>query len=121
MNAICLPAGHYRVEEGSEHYVFYELEDRLRRPFLHGPVVGLGIYLMSRLQDNAPGVITHIMDDVGLAYQPADLDLRRADLEASLANLRAFVQARDRLWYTVIDAVEITPDFTAQALAELRF
>ena len=28
MNAICLPAGHYRVEEGSEHFLFYELEER---------------------------------------------------------------------------------------------
>ena len=121
MNAICLPAGHYRVEEGSEHYLFYELEERLRRPFIHGPVVGLGIYLMSRLQGNAPEAITRVMNDVGLAYHPADFDLRRDDLEASLGSLRAFVQARDRLGYTVIDEVEITPDFVAEALAELRF
>ena len=26
VNTICLPAGHYRVEEGSEHYLFYALE-----------------------------------------------------------------------------------------------
>ena len=32
INTICLPAGHYRVEEGSEHYLFYELEERLRAP-----------------------------------------------------------------------------------------
>ena len=32
INTICLPAGHYRVEEGSEHYLFYELEERLRHP-----------------------------------------------------------------------------------------
>ncbi len=47
INTICLPAGHYRVEEGSEHYLFYELEERLKRPFVHGNIVGLGIYLLS--------------------------------------------------------------------------
>ena len=49
LNTICLPAGHYRVEEGSEHFLFYELEERLQRGFIHGHIVGLGIYLMSRL------------------------------------------------------------------------
>jgi hypothetical protein len=27
-------------EEGSEHYLFYELEERLQRPFTHGFIVG---------------------------------------------------------------------------------
>ena len=52
VNTICLPAGHYRVEEGSEHYLFYELEERLKRPFIHGWIVGLGVHLLSRLQEN---------------------------------------------------------------------
>lgn len=30
VNTICLPAGHYRVEEGSEHYLVYALEKRLQ-------------------------------------------------------------------------------------------
>ena len=52
LNTICLPINHYRVEEGSEHFLFYELEERLKRPFIHGHIIGLGIYLMSRLQEN---------------------------------------------------------------------
>ena len=52
VNTICLPAGHCRVEEGSEHYLFYELEERLKRPFIHGWIVGLGVHLLSRLQEN---------------------------------------------------------------------
>jgi len=47
VNTICLPAGHYRIEEGSEHFLFYELEERLARPFVHGYIVGLGVHLMS--------------------------------------------------------------------------
>ena len=52
LNTICLPAGHFRIEEGSEHYLFYELEERLQRPFIHGHIVGLGIFCMSQLQKN---------------------------------------------------------------------
>ena len=33
VNTICLPAGHYRVEEGSELYLFYALEKRLQASF----------------------------------------------------------------------------------------
>ena len=45
LNTICLPIDHFRIEEGSEHYLFYELEERLKRPFIHGNIIGLGIYL----------------------------------------------------------------------------
>lgn len=121
LNTICLPLGHYRVEEGSEHYLFYELEARLQRPFVHGPIVGLGIYLMSRLQQNAPDAITEVMDAVQLAYYPADQNLRRSDLAAALANLSAFVRSREQLWYTILDEVSITEAWIDEALAGLRF
>ncbi len=52
LNTICLGVGHFRIEEGSEHYLFYELEERLKRPFIHGNIIGLGIYILSRLQGN---------------------------------------------------------------------
>jgi glycerol dehydrogenase-like iron-containing ADH family enzyme len=63
LNTICLPAGHFHVEEGSEHYLFYELEERLQRLFTHSQIVGLGIYLMSRLQGNNAGELTASMMD----------------------------------------------------------
>ena len=52
VNSICIPAGHYRVEEGSEHYLFYAMEKKYQRSFIHGHIVGLGVYIMSRLQQN---------------------------------------------------------------------
>jgi glycerol-1-phosphate dehydrogenase [NAD(P)+] len=121
INTICLPAGHYRVEEGSEHFLFYELEERLRRPFIHGNIVGLGIYLMSRLQRNQPEEITRIMDKVGLEYQPIGLDIQRQDLIDSLKNLKTFVSARDNLWYTIIDHVDITDEYISEAISSLKF
>lgn len=121
MNAICLPAGHYRVEEGSEHYLFYELEERLKRPFVHGHIIGLGILLMSRLQENAPEEIRRMMDEVGLRYQPRDMGILQADLMDSLMNLKAYRDSRPDLWHTVIDETPIRTDWAREVMATLHF
>jgi glycerol dehydrogenase-like iron-containing ADH family enzyme len=121
VNTICLPAGHYRVEEGSEHYLFYELEERLARSFIHGHIVGLGIYLLSRLQENDPARVTRFMDDVGLKYHPVDLSISRGSLAASLMNLREFVSTRPHLWYTIINERPVSSRWLTSALSGLRF
>ena len=121
LNTICLPAGHFRVEEGSEHYLFYELEERLKRPFVHGYIVGLGIYLMSQLQNNRFTFIRDVMNDVALPYHPRIMDIRRDDLIAALLNLRNFVGQRPKLWYTVINDSSITRDWAEAAVEGLEF
>lgn len=121
LNTICLPAGHFRVEEGSEHYLFYELEERLKRPFVHGYIVGLGIYLMSQLQQNRFEFIHKVMDDVALPYDPRIMDIKRDDLLAALLNLRKFVGQRPKLWYTVINDSVIDKDWAEKAIAGLKF
>ncbi len=121
LNTICLPVGHYRVEEGSEHFLFYELEERLKRSFIHGHIVGLGIYLMSRLQNNKAEEITKIMDEVGLDYHPQAIDLKQEDLVKSLKNLKSFVQDRPQLWFTIIDDSEISEDWISEVLFNLAF
>jgi glycerol-1-phosphate dehydrogenase [NAD(P)+] len=121
MNTICLPAGHYRIEEGSEHFLFYELEERLTRPFVHGYIVGLGIYLMSQLQGNRFEMIKGVMDRVGLKYHPADLGIRKEDLLASLLNLKNYVASKPNLWFSVIDDSSITEEWALKAMEGLRF
>ena len=121
LNTICLPEGHFRIEEGSEHYLFYELEERLKKPFLHGQIIGLGIYIMSRLQQNQPDFIEQIMKDVELEYLPRLMDIKKKDLEASLACLKAYVSSKDKLWYTIIDTVDITEDWIHQNIQHLEF
>ena len=121
MNTICLPAGHYRVEEGSEHYLFYELEERLQRPFVHGYIVGLGIYLMSQLQNNRFEWIRDVMDRVGLKYHPGDMGITQEDLSLSLLNLRNYVNEKPQLWYTVIDDSDITDEWILKAMTGLKF
>jgi len=121
VNTICLPAGHYRVEEGSEHFLFYELEERLARPFVHGYIVGMGIYLMSQLQDNHFEMIRDVMNRVGLKYHPVDLGLSRKDLTDSLLNLKNYVTRKPGIWYSVINDSGITQAWIEQAVSGLRF
>ena len=113
VNTICLPADHYRVEEGSEHFLFYELEERLKRPFIHGQIVALGLYIMSHLQENQPEMIVSAMDRLGLDYRPRSIQIEQADLIASLLALKRYVR-ESGFWYSVIDEREITPTWAAQ-------
>lgn len=110
VNSICIPAGHYRVEEGSEHYVFYAMEKKYQCPFIHGHIVGLGIFIMSRLQQNKPDEITKFMDHVGLHYHPAQMGLTKEGVEEVLMDLKNFVSSRSELWFTVIDNTEFSDD-----------
>lgn len=120
MNTIALPAGHWRFEEGSEHFVFYELEQRLKRSFVHGHIVGLGIYLMSRLQNNEYDNLTQIMNDVKLAYDPQGMAISKKILTASLKNCRFFVEQK-KLWFSILNIEEITDEWTAWAFSALTW
>lgn len=121
VNTICLPAGHYRIEEGSEHFLFYELEEMLARPFVHGYIVGLGIYLMSQLQNNKFEMIRGVMDNVGLQYHPADLEIGKEDLIASLLDVKNYVKSKPNIWYSVIDDSAITREWALNSVKDLRF
>jgi glycerol-1-phosphate dehydrogenase [NAD(P)+] len=121
MNTICLPAGHYRIEEGSEHFLFYELEERLGRPFIHGYIIGLGIYLLSQIQNNDFDKIKKVMDTVGLKYHPVGLKIHQEDLLTSLLNLKKYVQSKPGLWYSVIDDSCINEADAIRIMEGLKF
>ena len=121
LNTICLPIDHFRIEEGSEHYLFYELEERLKRPFIHGNIIGLGIYLLSRLQKNDPLFITEMMDNSGLIYHPNSMNIKREDLRESLLTLKNYVKSKDKLWFTIIDDSNIDEEWIDENLSDLKF
>ena len=121
LNTICLPLDHFRIEEGSEHYLFYELEERLKRPFIHGNIIGLGIYLLSRLQNNDPKFITQMMNDSGLVYHPYSMNIEKKDLVDSLLNLKNFVGSKEKLWFTVIDDFDIDIEWVNENISGLKF
>jgi glycerol-1-phosphate dehydrogenase [NAD(P)+] len=120
INDICIPLGHYRAEEGPEHFFAYNVEYLTRRTFVHGWLVGLGIQLMSRLQGNNPGEIVSIMDRLDLPHSPRANHLSRADVVQALETLRERTLADER-WYGIINQRDITPDFIEQVTSELEF
>ncbi|MBK9603031.1 MAG: iron-containing alcohol dehydrogenase [Anaerolineales bacterium] len=52
---LCNQVGHSRPEEGSEHYFAYAVENEMGHGLPHGDLVGPGIMIMSKLQDQAAG------------------------------------------------------------------
>lgn len=99
---ICQPLGHFRAEEGSEHFFFYAVEHLTARPYVHGQIVGLGLHLMSRLQNNEPEAVDDLLDRLGVDWRPQAFGLPLARVGQALSGLQAFCRA-EGLWYCVID------------------
>jgi hypothetical protein len=49
------------------------------------------------------------------------MDIGRDDLIASLLNLRAYVESRPKLWYTVIDDSAISREWAEESVKDLVF
>lgn len=112
----CARLGNARPEEGSEHIVCYNLEHITRRHFLHGDIVGLGIFCMSRLQGNRPDYALDLIRRCGLRYTVPGAT--REEVRKSLETLRAFKETAG-LFYSVVDEVEVTTEFIDAVLDEL--
>jgi glycerol-1-phosphate dehydrogenase [NAD(P)+] len=120
INDICIPLGHYRAEEGPEHFFAYNVEYLTGRTFVHGWLVGLGIQLMSQLQENDPAGIVAIMDHLGLPHSPRANELSRSDVEHALETLRERTLADDR-WYGIIHQSDITAEFIKRVTSSLDY
>ena len=86
-----------------------------------GNIIGLGIYLLSRLQKNDPLFITEMMDESGLTYHPNSMDIEREDLRDSLLSLKSYVKSKDKLWFTIIDDSSIDEEWINENLSDLKF
>lgn len=120
INDICIPLGHYRAEEGPEHFFAYNVEYLTRRTFVHGWLVGLGIRLMSQVQENDPDDIETIMQRVGLPHTPRDNGLTRSVVTHALQTLRERTIADGR-WWGIIHQRELTPDLIERLTNSLEY
>ena len=110
---LCNLCGHSRLEEGSEHYFTYALENRLAAPVLHGELVGLGILLMATLQSQPWHQYRHALECLQINYRP-DAVSREAVVE-TLTHLSAYV-AQHQLPYTVASTLRITPEIAERTI-----
>jgi len=100
-----------RPIEGSEHTFFYSLEYQVKKPFLHGQIVSLGVLLMSYLQDNDPDFIKGKLDAMGVAYRPSDMGITWEQVRDGLKNMPAYWETAGNLWYTASVHVPITDEY----------
>jgi glycerol dehydrogenase-like iron-containing ADH family enzyme len=98
--------------EGVDHFLFYNLEHRTGRHFIHGQPVGLGIYVGSVLQDNEPDRILDALQRVGLDIRPEAMGVSWDEAAAAMRTLGAFVRDAG-LWYTIADVRPITDELIA--------
>lgn len=120
INDICMPLGHYRAEEGSEHFFAYNVESITRVQYVHGHLVGLGIRLMSRLQDNRAPWIEDVMRRIGLANEPRDVNLSRSTLEQALSTQRSYAE-HHHYWHSIINSQSITEETIAHLTEGMTF
>ena len=93
--------------EGAEHFVFYALEYLTGRPFIHGQIVGLGVLLISLLQDNRPEWIKEVIERIGVAYRPAQMGITW-DQDAEALRILPEQAERAGLWYTIASERRVT-------------
>ena len=74
----------------------------MRRPFLHGTIVSLGVVLMTILQDRDPRQIVDFIDGAGVLWRPEDAGLSDADILGAIETLYDYCIS-EKFYYTVIN------------------
>lgn len=112
----CAELGSSRPEEGSEHIVCYNMEHLTRRHFLHGDLVALGIFAMTRLQKNQHDFAVDLMRRTGLRFECPDAS--PAEIAECLRTLKAFKEQAG-LFYSIVDTAPIDEAFITETVAAL--
>ena len=116
-NTLCLQVGSSQPEEGSEHFLGYNLEYITRRGYVHGQLICLCVYAMARLQDNHPEWVLSLVERTGCPWRLRDLGISRQDFMQALLSLQAYAQA-ERFPPSVITQRPITHEFAEQLAYE---
>jgi glycerol-1-phosphate dehydrogenase [NAD(P)+] len=104
IGAMCHRIGHSCFEEGSEHYFGYAYEHLSGAHPLHGELIGLGVLLMSTVQQNDPNRVRDLLVRSHMRCHPADIGMTREHFEAALSSLREYVE-REGLGHSVVDTM----------------
>jgi glycerol-1-phosphate dehydrogenase [NAD(P)+] len=112
-NTVQQLAGTPRPEEGSEHVYFYALEELTGKSFLHGEVVGTGIYVIRHFQEGDEEETGKAMDGMGLLFRPSDYGISKEEFTKTLLHMKKYASYKEykaKLPFTVLDTVKITKD-----------
>jgi glycerol-1-phosphate dehydrogenase [NAD(P)+] len=106
-NRLQVAAGKPRPEEGSEHIFFYCLEELTGRNFLHGEVVGTGIFVATYFQSKEEDLVARAMDRMGLMFRPRDYGITEEEFVSAVLNMKAYSE-RTKRFFSIVDIVDIT-------------
>jgi glycerol-1-phosphate dehydrogenase [NAD(P)+] len=116
-NALCLQVGSSRPEEGSEHYLGYNLEYLSGRGYIHGQLICLCTYAMARLQENRPQWVRALLTRTRCPWRLRQLGISASCFIQALLTLRAYAEA-EGFAPGVITQRPITPAFAQQLAHE---
>jgi len=105
-NTVQLEAKNPRPEEGSEHLFFYALEELTKRTFVHGEVVGTGIYILTHFQNQEEGIVEKEMDAMGLMFRPKDYDITRDEFIDTILRMKSYSEEAKSM-FTIVNVVDI--------------
>ncbi len=113
---MCARLGNSRPEEGSEHLVAYNLEHMTKRHFVHADLVALGLFCMSRLQDNRPDWTRDLLARLGLQYRVPNVS--RDEVKGCLTTLKNFADST-QMFYSVVDTRDVSAEFVEETVLAL--
>jgi glycerol dehydrogenase-like iron-containing ADH family enzyme len=88
--------------EGIEHFLFYNLERRTGRHFIHGQPVGLGIVLGSVLHDAGAQEMVTALLRAGVDIRPEAMGVTWDEAAEAMRTLGQFVREAG-LWHSIAD------------------
>ncbi len=116
-NALCLQTGNSRPEEGSEHFLAYNIEYITGQGYVHGQLICLCTYVMARLQENRATWVRQLIERTQCPWQLHELGISREAFIQALLTLRAYAES-EALPASVITLRPITPEFARQLASE---
>ncbi len=107
-------------EEGSEHYLAYAVESVCGKHLLHGQLVCMCAYIMSKLQsEGRQKAVSDFTKAIGLSIIPADVGLSDNELFNALKIVNNFALTNN-LSYSILNEKQITDEFINEVLMELN-
>ena len=116
-NTLCLKVGSSRPEEGSEHFLGYNIEYITGRGYVHGQLICLCTYVMARLQDNKPEWVYSLIERTKCLWRLNDLGITCAAFIEALLTLKGYAHA-EGFPASVISQRPITAAFAEQLAYE---
>jgi glycerol-1-phosphate dehydrogenase [NAD(P)+] len=115
-NTLCLRFGSSRPEEGSEHFLCYNIEYVTGQGYVHGQLICLCTYVMARLQQNRPEWVRQLIERTGCPWRLSELGIPRKAFIRALLTLKDYAEA-EAFPTSVISQHPITLAFAEQLAA----